>query len=767
MKYIFWILIGGMFLLMPESVKARTFQANSDEINSSSLNKKKSHRKPLKEKSDKRETMDQYISALMSKMTIDEKIGQLNLWGLGDITKGQIGAILGLRGEKSIKEVQETAVEKSRLGIPLLFAENVVHGYQTTFPIPLGLSCSWDIKKIEESAHIAAIEASADGINWTFAPMVDISHDARWGRVAEGSGEDPYLGSLIAAAMVKGFQGTLSSDSDILACVKHFALYGAVESGRDYNTVDMSRYRMYNEYFPPYKAAVDAGAGSIMTSFNTINGVPSTANKWLLTDLLRNQWHYQGFVTTDYTAISELQQHGLAGDLQQASVKALDAGVDMDMVSAGFSGTLKKSLQEGKITEAQIDNACRNVLEAKYKLGLFSDPYKYCNPVRTKKDIYTPEHLALSRTLADESYVLLKNENKLLPLSRKGTIAVIGPLANDKQINGMWSINPNSECSLVDGLKDVAGKKVSVLFAQGANLMDDRSYAGRVGGIWDNRSSEDLLAEALKVADKSDVIIAALGESANMSGECTSRSQIGIPQSQEKLLKALVKTGKPVVLVLFNGRPLVLNWEKRNVPAILDVWFGGSEAARAVGDILFGKVNPSGKLTMSFPQNVGQLPYSYMHENTGRPLAKGEWFQKFRSDYLDVSNDMLYPFGYGLSYTTYTYGKPELSSMQMDGHGSIVASVKVTNTGEYDGDEIVQMYLHQQTGRVARPVKELKGFQRIHLKSGESKRVSFTITPDMLKYYDNQLQYIAEPGEYDVMIGTNSEDLQSQSFEFK
>ncbi len=733
-------------------------------------------------KEESTQKMNRFISQLMAKMTLDEKIGQLNLSGAGNLTPGQVknsdvaksvstgqvGAILSLRGLEVIRELQNVAVKKTRLGIPLLFGLDVIHGYETTFPIPLALSCSWDMEGIKNIARISAEEASCEGICWTFSPMVDICHDARWGRIAEGAGEDPYLGSAIATAMVQGYQEDLSSNSDIMACIKHFALYGAVEAGRDYNTVDMSKYRMYNEYFPPYQAAVEAGAGSVMTSFNTVNGIPSTANKWLLTDVLRNQWHFNGFVVTDATAIAELRNHGL-GDLQQVSAKSLIAGVDMDMGAGGFVGTLKKSLSEGKVTETDIDNACRYILEAKYKLGLFANPYKFCDAKRAKKEERTTGHLAEARKMASESFVLLKNENHLLPLRRGGTVAVVGPLAEaQNNMNGTWSVNSNSECSLVTGLKDVAGSKVRVLYAKGCNLEYDHAKQDRetMGSplVWDNRGNAEMTDEAVKVANQADVVVAALGEAASMSGECASRSQIDIPECQENLLKALVKTGKPVVLVLFNGRPLLLNWEKANVPAILDVWFGGSEAARAIGDVLFGDVNPSGKLTVSFPQNVGQLPYTYSHENTGRPLPKGQWFRKFCSDYLDVSNDMLYPFGYGLSYTTYSYSDLTLSTGKMDRNGSIQASVKVTNTGDRDGCEIVQMYLHQLVGSVARPVKELKGFQRVPLKAGESKRVVFTITPDMLRYYNTDLQSVLESGKFDVMIGPNSEDLQSCSF---
>lgn len=787
MKHIFFIeVLALLFCISLNAVNTRAFNSHTKRsvVNYNDRNVHK-YNSVTSEKVSESENMNRYISQLMSRMTIDEKIGQMNLSGGGDAVAGQtmnsdiaknirdgkVGAILSLKGLDLIKELQKEAVNKSRLGIPLLFGLDVIHGYETTFPIPLAMSCSWDIDAIRNAARISAIEASAEGINWTFAPMVDICHDSRWGRVAEGSGEDPFLGSAIAAAMVKGYQEDLLSNSDILTCIKHFALYGAVDAGREYNSVDMSKYRMYNEYLPPYKAAVEAGAGSVMTSFNTVNGVPATANKWLLTDLLRNQWHFKGFVVTDCTAITELQQHGL-GDMQHVSALSLDAGVDMDMNSQGFVETLKKSLSEGKVTEAEINKACRNILEAKYKLGLFADPYKYCDSVRAKKDIYTPEHLAAARKLAGESFVLLKNENNLLPLQRKGTIAVIGPLADaQNNMNGPWVVNYNSERSLVKGLKSVGGDNVNVLYAKGCNLVSDSSYLARATMWtpikWDNRSSEDMIDEAIDVANKSDVVVAALGESANMSGECASRSQIDIPEPQQTLLKALVKTGKPVVLVLFNGRPLVLNWEKENVPVILDVWFGGSEAANAIGDVLFGDVNPSGKLTASFPQNVGQLPYSYIHENTGRPLEKGKWFEKFRSDYLDVNNDMLYPFGYGLSYTTYKYSDVTLSSSRMNKNGSITASVTVTNTGKKDGEEIVEMYLRQMVGSVARPTKELKGFKRIHLNAGESKRVDFLVTPYLLKFYNSNLRYVAEPGTFKVMIGANSEEFQSQSFDFE
>ena len=731
--------------------------------------------------------MDKFITELMGKMTLHEKIGQLNLPVTGDITTGQakssdvagkirageVGGLFNLKGVENIREVQRLAVENSRLHIPLLFGMDVIHGYETVFPIPLALSCSWNMQAIEQSARIAAIESSADGICWTFSPMVDICKDPRWGRVSEGNGEDPFLGSAIARAMIRGYQGKdMNANNEIMACVKHFALYGAPEGGRDYNTVDMSHNRMYNEYFPPYKAAVEAGVGSVMTSFNEVDGVPATANYWLMTDVLRKQWGFDGFVVTDYTAISEMIAHGI-GDLQEVSARALKAGTDMDMVAEGFIGTLEQSLKEGKITEADIDKACRRILEAKYKLGLFADPYKYCDVKRAKKEIFTPEHRSTARRIATETFVLLKNEGNLLPLQRKGNIALIGPLANTRaNMPGTWSVAAASEKynTLLEGFKNAVGTKANVLYAQGSNLMYDAKYQERAtmfGRELPRGNDKELLDEALKVAARSDVIVAALGESSEMSGESSSRSELEMPDAQRHLLEALLKTGKPVVLVLFSGRPVVLTWENEHVPAILNVWFGGSEAADAIADVVFGDVCPSGKLTTTFPQSVGQLPMAYNAKNTGRPLQEGKWFEKFRSNYLDVSNDPLYPFGYGLSYTTFEYSDVTLSSTQMATDGTLTASVKVTNTGNYDADEIVQMYIRDMVGSITRPVKELKGFERIHLKKGESKQVTFTITPELLKFYNYDLQYVCEPGEFSVMIGPNSHDVTAKSFKLK
>ena len=655
---------------------------------------------------------------------------------------------------------------------------DVIHGYETIFPIPLGLSCTWDIPAIEESARIAAVEASADGISWTFSPMVDISRDPRWGRVSEGSGEDPFLGALIARAMVRGYQGKdMSRNDEIMACIKHFALYGAAEAGRDYNTVDMSRQRMFNDYMLPYQAGVEAGAGSVMASFNEVEGVPATANKWLMTDVLRGTWGFNGFVVTDFTGISEMIEHGI-GDLQTVSARAINAGVDMDMVSEGFIGTLKKSVEEGKVSVETVNTACRRILEAKYKLGLFDNPYKYCDLKRPARDIFTKEHRAAARKIAGESFVLLKNEGlsptlaPVLPLSPTGTIAVIGPLANTRSnMPGTWSVAAvlDKSPSLVEGLTEWVGNQGKILYAKGSNLIGDAAYEERATMFGrslnrDNRTDQQLLDEALKIASQADVIVAALGESSEMSGESSSRTNLNLPDVQHTLLEALLKTGKPVVLVLFTGRPLVLNWEQEHVPAILNVWFGGSEAGPAIGDVLFGAVNPGGKLTMTFPKSVGQIPLYYAHKNTGRPLKEGKWFEKFRSNYLDVDNDALYPFGYGLSYTTFRFSDITLNRSSIGMDNELVASVTVTNTGDRAGSEVVQLYIRDLVGSVTRPVKELKGFEKIYLQPNESRTVRFTIAPEMLKFYNADLKFVAEPGDFDVMIGPDSRNVKTARF---
>jgi beta-glucosidase len=726
--------------------------------------------------------MNAFISDLMKKMTLEEKLGQLNLPGAGDIVTGQagnsdigkkikegkVGGLFNIKSVVKIRAVQKVAVEESRLKIPLIFGMDVIHGYETVFPIPLALSCSWDMQEIEASARIAASEASADGICWTFSPMVDIARDPRWGRIAEGNGEDAYLGSQIAKAMVKGYQGNFSSNSNIMACVKHYALYGAAEGGRDYNTTDMSRVRMYNEYLPPYKAAVDAGVGSVMSSFNEVDGVPATANKFLLTDLLRGQWGFKGFVVTDYTGINEMSEHGL-GDLQTVSALALKAGVDMDMVGEGFLTTLKKSLDEGRITIGQIDNACRLVLEAKYILGLFDNPYKYCDEKRAATEIYTEANRKTARQIASDCFVLLKNQGGVLPLKRGGKVAVVGPLGDNKvNMTGTWSVAADfsKANSLLEGLKAVAGANTKVVYARGSNFDYDKAFVERAGIFgkslgWDQRQPAEITEEALNSCKDADVIVAALGESAEMSGESSSRSNLDIPKAQEDLLEALLKTGKPMVLVLFTGRPLTVKWENEHVPAILNVWFGGSEAGSAIGDVLFGDTNPSGKLSTTWPQNVGQIPLYYNHKNTGRPLPEGQWFQKFRSNYLDVSNDPVYPFGYGLSYTSFTYGDLKLSSNAIKGNQTLKATVTLTNSGSRDGKDVVQLYIRQLVGSITRPVKELKGFQKVFLKAGESRDISFNITPEDLKFYNGDLKYDWESGDYIIMAGGNSRDLKS------
>ncbi|WP_343663250.1 beta-glucosidase BglX [Chryseobacterium mucoviscidosis] len=726
-----------------------------------------------------------FVDNLLSRMTLDEKIGQLNLPSSGDFTtglakssdigkkieQGLVGGLFNIKGADKIRAVQKVAVENSRLKIPLIFGMDVIHGYETTFPIPLGLAASWDMNLVQQSARIAAKEAASDGINWTFSPMVDISREPRWGRVSEGSGEDPYLGSEIAKNMVYGYQGKdLANGTNILACVKHFALYGAGEAGRDYNTVDMSHVRMFNEYFPPYKAAVDAGVASVMASFNEVDGVPATGNRWLQTEVLRNKWNFKGFVVTDYTGINEMVDHGM-GNLQEVSALALKAGIDMDMVGEGFLTTLKKSLAEGKITQAEIDMAAKRILEAKYDLGLFSDPYKFGDAKLAAKEVYNMENRNIARNVAAQSMVLMKNDNQVLPLKKSGTVAIIGPLVNNSlNMAGTWSVAAKHEkaVNLMQGLQENFGKEVKFISAKGANI----DYDAKLEDIYaahgkktdrDNRSKEALLKEAVDVANKSDVIVLAIGESAEMSGESSSRTEITIPQSQVDLLNELKKTGKPIAVVLFTGRPLALTNIKDTPDAILNVWFAGSEAGNAISDVLFGKVNPSGKLPMTFPRSLGQVPIYYNAKNTGRPLDqklvdKCE-YQRFRSNYMDECNTPLYPFGYGLSYTKFNYSDVTVSNANPKGNQTIQASVTVTNTGNYDGAEVVQLYIRDMVGSITRPVKELKGFQKVMLKKGESKKVTFDITPENLKFYNGDLKYDWEPGEFDIMIGTNSSDV--------
>ena len=732
--------------------------------------------------------MQQFVSDLLKKMTLEEKIGQLNLVSVGftvtgpvvsqgvdeNIKKGNVGAVLNTFTPVAARKLQELAVKKSRLHIPLILGFDVIHGHRTIFPVPLGLAATWDLAAIERSAHVAGQEAAADGVNWVYSPMVDIARDPRWGRVAEGAGEDPYLGSRIAEAMVRGYQGPdndLSRPENVMACLKHFALYGAAEAGRDYNTTDMSRQRMYNEYLPPYHAAVEAGVGSVMSSFNDINGIPATANKWLMTDLLRQEWNFHGFVATDYTAINELMAHGM-GDEKKVAELALNAGIDMDMVGEVFLRQLAQNVKEGTVTQAQIDQACRRILEAKYKLGLFKDPYRGVTDKRAKATLMKPAYLEAARDVARRSMVLLKNERQTLPLKKSGTIAVVGPLADRaRDMIGNWSGAGEGKqaVSILQGLKNVAGPAVKFTYAQGVNVTDDDQLIKRLnahGGELniDPRPAETTIAEAVQAARGADVVVAVVGESQGMTGEAASRADISLPGRQLDLLKALKATGKPLVIVLVNGRPLTLPWENQNADAMLETWFGGTQAGNAVGDVLFGSYNPAGKLTMTFPQSVGQIPIYYNHKNTGRPYV-GELLDKYKSRYLDAPNDPLYPFGYGLSYTTFTYSKPTLSKSTIAPGEGLDVTVTVQNTGPYDGEEVAQLYLRDMVGSLSRPVKELKSFQKVLLKKGESRLLTFHLTPDDLKFYNNDLKFVAEPGDFQVFVGGNSRDVQMVPFQ--
>jgi beta-glucosidase len=731
--------------------------------------------------------MNAFISSLMSKMTLDEKIGQLNLVtpgsGIptgsvvssdveGKIKSGKVGGLFGVIGAEKVRQAQELAMKQSRLKIPLLFGSDVIHGHKTTFPIPLAISCSWDTAMIRQAAIMAAIESTADGLNWAFSPMVDIARDPRWGRVAEGSGEDPFLGSQIARAMVKGYQGNdLADKRTLLACVKHFALYGAAEGGRDYNSVDMSRNRMYNEYLPPYKAAVEAGVATIMSSFNDVEGIPASGNKWLLTDLLRKDWKFTGMIVSDYTSVNEMSNHRL-GDLQAVSALAIKAGLDMDMVGEGFLTTLKKSLQEKKISLADIDRACSKVLEAKYRLGLFDDAYRYIDEERSKNEVLTPENRTMARKVATQSFVLLKNDKQALPLKKTQRIALVGPLANDKNnMLGTWSVSGDPQLSIpvLQGMQSKITSSNLISFTKGSNITDDTSLAKRVNVFGmradiDKRSPDAMLEEALSIAKSSDIVVAVVGEATEMTGEAASRADITLPAAEQKLLKALYATGKPVVVVIMSGRPMVLTGSIEGAASVLQVWHAGIEAGNAIADVLYGDVNPSGKLSMSFPYSVGQIPVYYSQKTTGRPQDLNN---KFSSRYLDIPNEPLFPFGYGLSYTSFEYGDLKLSSGTMGKDGSIKASIQLTNTGKYDGAEVVQLYVEDKVRSITPPSKELKAFQKVSLRAGESRTIEFAITNEMLKFWNASLQYVSEPGAFGVHIGGNSRDLKSAFFELK
>jgi beta-glucosidase len=735
--------------------------------------------------SDSDKKMKSFIENLMDKMTLEEKIGQLNLVSVGfdvtgprvserveeNIKNGSVGGVFNIYTPIAVRKLQELAVNQTRLKIPLIFGFDVIHGHRTIFPVPLGLAASWDMEAIEMSARIAAEEASAEGLNWTFAPMVDIARDPRWGRICEGSGEDAWYGSLVAKAMVKGFQGNdLSANNTIMACVKHYAIYGGAEAGRDYNTVDMSMCRMLENYLPPYKAAVDAGVGSVMSSFNEINGIPATGNKWLLTELLRNQWGFNGFVVTDYTAINELIPHGVAKDEYEAAKLAIDAGVDMDMVGESFLKNLKQLVNDGKVSEDQIDIACKRTLEAKYKLGLFDDPFRYIDDQRAQQIVMKKEFRDAAMEIACKSIVLLKNNNNILPLKKEGSIALIGPLVkSQRDLIGSWSGGGRGEqaVSVAHGIENVVGNSVRINYAQGSNITEDTLLRRRLGsrrGQIEFNPPEKMISEAVQAAIKSDIIVAVVGESQGMTGEASSRSDIGLPECQSALLKALKKTGKPMVIVLMNGRPLTLEWEDANADAILETWFAGTEGGNAIARVLFGEYNPSGKLTVTFPRNVGQIPIYYNHKNTGRPFT-GDMMDKFKSRYLDVSNDPMYPFGYGLSYTTFTYSDLKLSKNNLKAlSDSIQVSVQVTNTGKYAGEEVIQLYVRDLVGTVTRPVKELKNFKKIFLKPGENTTVIFTIDEADLRFYNIDMEYRAEPGDFNVYVGTNSRDVLKAEF---
>lgn len=736
--------------------------------------------------------MKGFVRNLMRRMTLDEKIGQLNLVnpGGGAVTgvgvngdieqklrNGLIGGVFGNGSVAFLRPLQELAVRESRLGIPLLFGYDVIHGYKTIFPIPLGLSSTWDMALIEKTARIAAAEASAAGIKWTFSPMVDIARDPRWGRVAEGSGEDPYLGARIAEAMVRGYQGSdLAAVDSVFSCLKHFVGYGAVESGRDYNRVDMSDLELHSVYLPPFRAGVKAGAGSVMAAFNCINGIPATAHGALINGTLRGSFNFKGMVVTDYTAINEMIEHGL-GDLQTVSALALKAGIDMDMVGEGFLTTLKNSLDDGRIAMRDIDAACRRILESKYRLGLFGDPFKYLDADRERTAMLKPEYRKIARDAAARSCVLLKNTNHVLPLSKFGTIGLIGPLAHDQRnMQGTWAIaaNSNDSITLLRGMRDLAGAGAQVLYARGANLSDDPVEVARVNvfegdagntrftsAYVDPRGPDALLTEALAVAERSDVIVAVLGEAKEHSGESSSRTNLDLPASQKKLLRALSALGKPLVLVTMSGRPLTLEWEYNNVDAMLHTWFGGTEAGNGIADVLFGHHNPSGKLTMSFPRNVGQVPVYMGQRKTGRPSASGD-FEKFKSTYLDCPNTPLFPFGFGLSYTQFRYGPVCVSKKTLNGRDDLLlATATVTNTGQHRGDEIAQLYITDPVASITRPVMELKGFQKLSLQPGQVGQAIFEIRTEDLKFFNSKLQSVWEPGDIVIHIGADSAHLQS------
>jgi beta-glucosidase len=703
----------------------------------------------------------------MELMTLEEKIGQTVLYATGaDVTgpvldknyltylkDGSVGAIFNATGSAFTRKLQKIAVDETRLGIPLIFGYDVIHGYKTIFPIPMGEASSWDLELMEKTARIAAIEASVEGIHWTFAPMVDIARDPRWGRIAEGAGEDTYLGALIAKARVKGFQGTdLNKDNTILACAKHYAAYGAAQAGRDYHTVDMSINTLRNVYLPPFLAAKEAGVATFMNSFNELNGIPATGNKFLLDDILRKEWGFNGFVVTDYTSINEMVPHGYAKDLKQAGELAMNAGVDMDMQGGVYLNHMKTSIEEGKTSRIRLEKAVRAILRMKFKLGLFDNPYKYCNEEKEASVILCKEHLEAARDAAKKSMVLLKNDKKVLPLSNSKKIALIGPLAADEfHIIGNWAAHGNREGISVSVKEGFEARGNKFTYTKGCEI---------VGG---DTSGFD---QAIKNAKNADIAVMVMGELENMSGEAASRTNIKLPGKQQELLKAIQKTGTPIVLVLINGRPLDLSWESKNMNAIVEAWFPGTSGGHAVADVLFGDYNPAGKLTVTFPRSVGQIPIFYNMKNTGRPKDMKDANPWFVSRYLDSENTPLYPFGYGLSYTTFSYKNTKISNPKMSKDIPLKITTEITNTGNFDGEEIVQLYIKDNFGSITRPVKELKGYKKIFLRKGASKTVEFTLTAADLKFYNDKLEYVNEVGDYELFVAKNSDSKFTHKFSF-
>jgi beta-glucosidase len=710
------------------------------------------------------DSIDTRVDSVLSLMTVEEKAGQLTLytsdWDVTgpsiragykeDIKAGKVGAVFNAYGAKYTRELQEIAVKETRLGIPLLFGYDVIHGHKTMFPIPLGEAASWDLEAIEKSARVSAEEASADGLHWSYAPMVDIARDPRWGRMMEGAGEDTYLGSLIGAARVRGLQGTgIGETNSVLACVKHFAAYGAAQAGRDYHTVDMSERVLREVYLPPYKAAIDAGAATVMTSFNELDGTPATSNKFLMDDLLRKEWGFKGFVVTDYTSIMEMLNHGNVADSADATAQTIKSGVDMDMQAGFFQYKLPALVKEGKVSEEELNTAVRRVLRIKFLMGLFDDPYKYSDEEREKNTLYKKEFKEATRDVARKSIVLLKN-NGVLPLSKTTkTIAVIGPLAKSKiDMIGAWSAagRGDSAVSIFDGIKAKI-PSARVLYAKGSNINDD---------------STKYFAEAISVARQADVVILSVGEAAWMTGEASSRGILDLPGAQQKLVEEIHKTGKPVVVLLSNGRPLTIPWIDKNVAAIVETWYLGTQAGNAIADVVFGDYNPSGKLPVTFPYSIGQVPIFYSMKNTGRPRDPNN---KYSSKYLDIPNDPLYPFGFGLSYSTFSYGDVNLSAGEVSEQGSLTINCRITNTGSIGGTETVQLYIRDMVGSVTRPVKELKGFQKVTLGPGEFKDVVFTLTPEELSFYRKDMSFGPEAGKFTVFVGTNSRDTKEAQFE--